>query len=46
LIVAERALLAGVRLSFYEHAKAGIPITVLSMLSAGLWLWIIKLMPL
>jgi Na+/H+ antiporter NhaD/arsenite permease-like protein len=46
LIVAERALVAGVRLSFYEHAKTGVPITVLSMLSAGLWLWITKLMPL
>jgi Na+/H+ antiporter NhaD/arsenite permease-like protein len=46
LIVAERALIAGVRLSFYEHAKTGVPITILSMLSAGLWLWIAKLMPL
>jgi Na+/H+ antiporter NhaD/arsenite permease-like protein len=46
LIVAERALTAGVRLSFYEHAKTGVPITVLSMLSAGLWLWMAKLMPL
>jgi Na+/H+ antiporter NhaD/arsenite permease-like protein len=46
LIVAERALVAGVRLSFYEHAKTGVPITVLSMLSAGFWLWIVKLMPL
>jgi Na+/H+ antiporter NhaD/arsenite permease-like protein len=46
LIVAERALVAGVSLSFYEHAKTGVPITILSMLSAGLWLWIAKLMPL
>jgi Na+/H+ antiporter NhaD/arsenite permease-like protein len=46
LIVAERALIAGVRLSFYEHAKTGIPITILSMLFAGLCLWIAKLMPL
>jgi len=46
LIDAERALLAGVTLSFYEHAKTGIPITVLSMLAAGLWLWFAKLMPL
>jgi Na+/H+ antiporter NhaD/arsenite permease-like protein len=44
LIVAERAQIAGVRLSFYDHAKMGIPITVLSMLSAGLWLWMIKVM--
>jgi Na+/H+ antiporter NhaD/arsenite permease-like protein len=40
LIVAERASAAGVRLSFRDHAKAGIPITLLSMLFAGLWLWI------
>src|SRR5258706_190819 len=46
LIVAKRALIAGVKLSFYEHAKTGVPITILSMLSAGLWLWIAKLMPL
>jgi Na+/H+ antiporter NhaD/arsenite permease-like protein len=35
LIAAERASVAGVRLSFYEHAKTGVPITVLSMLFAG-----------
>jgi hypothetical protein len=35
-----------VRLSFYDHAKTGAPITILSMLSAGLWLWIARLMPL
>jgi Na+/H+ antiporter NhaD/arsenite permease-like protein len=46
LIVAERASVAGVRLSFYEHAKTGVPITVLSMLFAGVWLWIANLMPL
>jgi Na+/H+ antiporter NhaD/arsenite permease-like protein len=46
LIVDERALVAGVRLSFYDHAKTGAPITILSMLSAGLWLWIARLMPL
>jgi Na+/H+ antiporter NhaD/arsenite permease-like protein len=44
LIVVERALIAGVRLSFYDHAKVGVPITVLSMLSAGLWLWMVGVM--
>jgi Na+/H+ antiporter NhaD/arsenite permease-like protein len=44
LIVAERAALAGVRLSFRDHAKAGVPITVLSLLLAGLWLWAMGLM--
>ena len=39
LIVAERAAGQGVRLSFRDHAKAGVPITLISMLIAGLWLW-------
>ena len=39
LIVAERAAVNGVRLSFRDHARAGVPITLLSMLFAGLWLW-------
>jgi Na+/H+ antiporter NhaD/arsenite permease-like protein len=46
LIVAERASVAGIRLSFRDHAKAGVPITVLSMLLAGLWLWAQGFMPL
>jgi Na+/H+ antiporter NhaD/arsenite permease-like protein len=43
LIVAERASLAGVRLSFRDHAKAGVPITVISLLLAVLWLWTLGL---
>jgi Na+/H+ antiporter NhaD/arsenite permease-like protein len=39
LIVAERAAGQGVILTFRDHAKAGVPITLLSMLAAGLWLW-------
>ena len=39
LIVAERAAGQGVLLTFRDHAKAGVPITLLSMLAAGLWLW-------
>lgn len=46
LIVAERAALQGVRLTFRDHAKAGVPVTVLSMLIGGLWLWIGGYMPL
>jgi Na+/H+ antiporter NhaD/arsenite permease-like protein len=46
LIVAERAATAGVRLSFRDHAKAGVPITLLSMIFAGLWLWAGGFMPL
>jgi Na+/H+ antiporter NhaD/arsenite permease-like protein len=46
LIVAERASAQGVRLTFRDHAKAGVPITVLSMVFAGLWLWLGGFMPL
>src|SRR5262245_22549229 len=46
LIVAERASIAGVHLSFRDHAKAGVPTTLLSMLFAGLWLWAGGFMPL
>jgi Na+/H+ antiporter NhaD/arsenite permease-like protein len=44
LIVAERAATAGVRLSFGDHARAGVPITLVSMLFAGLWLSALGLM--
>ncbi len=46
LIVAERAARVGVRLSFRDHAKAGVPITLVSIAAAGLWLWHTGLMPL
>src|SRR6185437_5517495 len=39
LIVAERAAGQGILLSFRDHAKAGVPITLISMAAAGLWLW-------
>lgn len=38
LIVAERAAVAGVRLSFRDFARAGVPMTLLSMAFAALWL--------
>jgi Na+/H+ antiporter NhaD/arsenite permease-like protein len=44
LIVAERAAGQGVALSFRDHARAGVPITLLSMLAAALWLWTAGLM--
>jgi Na+/H+ antiporter NhaD/arsenite permease-like protein len=44
LIVAERAAMAGVQLSFRDHARAGIPITLVSMVLAGLWLWALGVM--
>ncbi|HUC61851.1 MAG TPA: SLC13 family permease [Alphaproteobacteria bacterium] len=39
LIVAERAASVGTALSFRDHARAGVPIALLSMLAASLWLW-------
>ena len=46
LIVAERALTAGVRLGFLEHARCGVPITLLSSAAAVLWLWALNTLPL
>jgi Na+/H+ antiporter NhaD/arsenite permease-like protein len=46
IIVSERAAGVGVRLGFRDHARAGIPITILSMIAAMLWLWAIGWMPL
>jgi Na+/H+ antiporter NhaD/arsenite permease-like protein len=39
LIVAERATQFGVHISFGEYARAGIPITIISMLFGMLWLF-------
>jgi Na+/H+ antiporter NhaD/arsenite permease-like protein len=44
LIVAERAALAGLQLSLGDHAKAGVPITLVSLLLAGMWIWAMGLM--
>jgi Na+/H+ antiporter NhaD/arsenite permease-like protein len=46
LIVAERAAAVGASLPFLAHARAGIPITLLSSAIAGLWLWLIGVVPL
>jgi len=40
IIVAERAASVGVKFGFRDHARSGIPITVLSMGVACLWLWL------
>lgn len=45
LIVAERAAASGVRLSFGDHARAGIPITMVSVAFASLWLWMLGFIP-
>ncbi|WP_377808827.1 SLC13 family permease [Azospirillum sp. A29] len=39
IIVAERAAAAGVKLGFVEHARCGVPMALLSMAVAGIWLW-------
>ncbi|WP_029007127.1 SLC13 family permease [Azospirillum halopraeferens] len=46
IIVVERAEQAGVRLGFREHARCGIPMALLSMGMAVLWLWATGWMPL
>lgn len=45
LIVAERAASVGVRLPFLTHARTGIPVTLLTMAIACLWLWAIGIVP-
>ncbi len=40
LIVVEQAALLGVRIGWREHARAGIPITLLTLLLAAGWLWL------
>ncbi len=45
LIVAERAQAAGVTLGFVEHARCGVPMTLLSFAAAVAWLWAAGLMP-
>jgi Na+/H+ antiporter NhaD/arsenite permease-like protein len=39
IIVVERARSVGVRLSFLEHARCGVPMTLLSLLLALAWLY-------
>ena len=46
IIVAERAASVGVRLGFIEHARAGVPITLVSMAMAAAWLALTGAMPL
>ncbi len=46
IIVAERAAASGVRLSFVDFARAGIPMTLAAMLAAAAWLWAIGMVSL
>jgi len=45
IIVAERAEASGVRLSFADFARAGVPMTLASMAIAVLWLGLLGYMP-
>ncbi len=40
IIVAERSQAAGVRLRFWDHARSGVPITLITMAIAMGWLWL------
>jgi len=40
LIVVSQAQKMNVRITFWEHAKTGIPVTLATLALAGLWLWI------
>jgi Na+/H+ antiporter NhaD/arsenite permease-like protein len=42
IIAVERAAEAGARLSFVEHARCGVPMTLLSLLFAFGWLWVLR----
>ena len=42
IIAVERAAEAGVRVSFLEHARCGLPMTLLSLLLAFAWLWLLR----
>ena len=45
IIVAERAAASGVRLSFLDFARSGIPLTLASLAVTVIWLWTLGLMP-
>ena len=44
IIVAERAAASGAKLGFGDFARSGIPMTLLSMAAAVLWLWFMGVM--
>jgi Na+/H+ antiporter NhaD/arsenite permease-like protein len=45
IIVAERAAAIGIRLGFRDHARTGVPVTLVSMGIACLWLWLFGFLP-
>jgi Na+/H+ antiporter NhaD/arsenite permease-like protein len=40
LIVVEQAATLGIGISWREHARVGVPVTLVSLALAGLWLWL------
>ena len=40
IIVVDQAARAGLKISFWEFARTGIPVTLSSMLVAAGWLWL------
>jgi Na+/H+ antiporter NhaD/arsenite permease-like protein len=46
LLIAEHADRMGAPLTFRDHARAGIPIALLSLAFATFWLWLIDILPL
>jgi Na+/H+ antiporter NhaD/arsenite permease-like protein len=46
LLIAEHADRMGTRLTFADHARAGIPIALFSLAFATFWLWLIEVLPL
>ncbi len=42
IIVVDAAGARGLRISFWDFARSGIPVTLLSMLLAAGWLWLMR----
>jgi len=42
IIVVDAAAKGGLRISFWDFARTGVPITVASMLLAAGWLWLVQ----
>ncbi|GHB97583.1 transporter [Cerasicoccus arenae] len=40
IIVIDSAARRGIKISFWQHARVGAPITIISLAFAGLWLWL------
>ena len=41
IVVIEAARRGGVKIDFWTHARVGIPVTLVTMLIAGAWLWLV-----